>query len=72
VALTARERRRQALTIRTSILISPEMDERIDALVQRQIRALGVDRVVAERIVSRSSVMRDALERGLDALGADR
>ncbi len=65
---TVRERRRAACSIVATLRISEEISERIDDEVARQLAELPLDAARADRVVSRASVMREALERGLEGL----
>lgn len=63
--VTARERRRRSLALRATVPISEEISDAIDAEVEAQVAALPIDETDARRLVTRASVMRDALVAGL-------
>lgn len=69
---TARERRRQSNTIRATVPISEELSEEIELEVEVRIEELsrvGIELGIpsAARSVTRASVMRDAIQAGLEA-----
>lgn len=66
--LTVRDRRRRALSLRVTVPISEELSDAIDDEVDAQVAAMPIDEADARRLVTRPSVMREAIEIGLAAL----
>lgn len=66
--LTVRDRRRRALSLRITVPISEELSEAIDVEVEAQVEALPIEEADARRLVTRVSVMREAIEIGLAEL----
>lgn len=70
--LTVKDRRRHAVTLRATVPISEALSDAVDAEVDARVAQLDVDEETARRVVTRASIMREALELGLQALQRQR
>ena len=74
MGLTARERRRQALRVRVTVLISEDDLEAFEEETRRRFAqkvSMGLSRDEADKLVTRSKVLTRALRAGLELLRRD-